>query len=83
MKGHKTILTPEQQRWFVDNFPDTKNQDCARHLGISLRTVVRMARALALQKSREFMLMTQREAANEARVMNSGDGNRGAINLLK
>lgn len=83
MKGHKTILTPEQQRWFVDNFPDTKNQDCARHLGISLRTVVRLARAIALQKSREFMLMTQREATNEARVMNRGDGNMGAINLLK
>ena len=29
------------------------------------------------------MIMTQREAANEARVMNRGDGNRGAINLLK
>ena len=83
MKGHKTILTPEQQRWFVNNFPDTKNQDCARHLGISIRTVVRLARAIALQKSREFMLMTQREAANEARVMNRGEGNMGAINLLK
>lgn len=83
MKGHKTILTPEQQRWFVDNFPYTKNQDCALHLGISLRTVVRLARALELQKSREFMLMTQRAAANEARVMNRGNGNMGAINLLK
>lgn len=83
MKGHKTILTPEQHLWLVDNFPDTKNQDCARHLGISLRTVVRLARACELQKSREFMLMTQREAANEARVMNRGEGNRGAINLLK
>ena len=29
------------------------------------------------------MLMTQREAANEARVMNRGEGNMGAINLLK
>ena len=83
MKGQKTILTPEQHRWLVDNFPYTKNQDCALHLGISLRTVVRLARALALHKSREFMLMTQRAATNEARVMNRGDGNRGAINLLK
>lgn len=83
MKGHKTILMPEQHLWLVDNFPDTKNQDCALHLCISLRTVVRLARACELQKSREFMLMTQREAANEARVMNRGDGNMGAINLLK
>lgn len=83
MKGKKTELTDEQRRWLMEHFADTKNEDCARRCGCSLRTVVRLARGMGLAKSREFMVAAQRHAADEARIMNKGEGNRGKENLLR
>lgn len=39
-------LTPQQREWFIESYPNTKNQELADTLGISLRSVVRMARKL-------------------------------------
>lgn len=83
MKGKKTELTDEQRLWLMEHFADTKNEDCARRCGCSVRTVIRMARSMGLTKSREFMVATQRHASDEARIMNRGEGNRGKENLLR
>lgn len=59
-KTEKIILTPKQERWLTNHFKHTKNIECAERLGISLRSVVRIARSLGLTKSRQFMAKCQR-----------------------
>ncbi|MBQ9361981.1 MAG: RpiR family transcriptional regulator [Bacteroidaceae bacterium] len=77
-------LTQEQREWFVANFDHTKNQELADHLGISVRTVTRMARELGLWKTKEFVAAMQRNASEHgARANRLMGGNAGAVNLLK
>lgn len=66
-KTEKIILTPKQERWLTNHFKHTKNIECAERLGISLRSVVRIARSLGLTKSRQFMAKCQRETAEAAK----------------
>lgn len=65
-RTEKIILTPKQERWLTAHFKHTKNQECAERLGISLRSVVRIARSLGLAKSRQFMAKCQHETAEAA-----------------
>lgn len=83
MKGKKTELTDEQRLWLKVHFADTSNAECAEYCGCNWRTVVRMARSMGLTKSREFMQQAQTKAAQAARIMNQGEGNKGKVNLLK
>lgn len=76
-------MTGEQQAWLAENFADTSNAECARHLNVGWRTVVRMARNLGLEKSREFLEYHWRENVEKMRIMNKGEGNRGKENLIK
>ena len=83
MKGKKTILTAEQRAWMVENFADTPNAKCCEQLGVSMRTIARLARELGLWKSSDFMKRAQANAAEHASKANAGEGNAGIINLLK
>lgn len=76
-------LTPEQRRWLIENFPNTKNVEVAAYLNTSLRGAVRMARELGLWKTKEFVSEMQMNAAQEAgRILRLRGGNAGAKNLL-
>lgn len=76
-------LTPEQLEWLKENFCRTKNQELADELGISPRSVVRMARTLGLWKTGEFVAAMQQNAAEHAaRTNRASDGNAGTKNLL-
>lgn len=66
-KTEKITLTPKQERWLTNHFKHTKNIECAERLGISLRSVVRIARSLGLTKSRQFMAKCQRETTEAAK----------------
>lgn len=59
----KVLLTPEQERWIVENFPTTSNAECARHLGISKHQLYCVKVELGLAKTEEYM------AAMQARVV--------------
>ena len=77
-------LTPEQRRWLIENFQNTKNVEVAAYLNTSLRGAIRMARELGLWKTKEFVSEMQRNAAHEAgRVLRLRGGNSGTENLLK
>lgn len=67
-KTVKIVLTPKQERWLTNHFKHTKNSECAERLGISPRSVVRIARELGLTKSRQFMAKCQRETAEAAKL---------------
>ena len=76
-------LTPQQREWFIENFPHTKNQELADRLGTSHRGVVRMARTLGLNKTREFIQTILRTNLEKAAKLNRlRGGNEGAKNLL-
>lgn len=77
-------ITETQREYLIANFPNTKNQECADALGVSLRTTIRMARQLGLVKTAEFIKAMQRNAAeHSARVNRALGGNKGTANLLK
>ena len=73
-KTVKIVLTPEQESWLKNHFKHTKNDDIARRLGISVRSVNRIAGKLGLKKSRQFMQKTQQNAANKANESHRRNG---------
>lgn len=73
-KTVKIKLTPEQESWLKKHFKHTKNDDIARRLGISVRSVNRIAGELGLKKSRQFMQKTQQNAANKANESHRRNG---------
>ena len=82
-KWGKMTLTPEERVWMEEHFAHTKNEEVARHLGVSLRTAVRLAREMGLEKSAEFVHTMQANAVKHAVRANRGQGNAGKANLLK
>ena len=82
-KYSKIILSEAEQQWMRDNFCNTKNVEVAEHLGISSRTVVRIARDMGLVKHPDFTKAMHRNASEHAaRVNRANGGNAGAKNLL-
>lgn len=82
-KYSKIILSEAEQEWMRKNFGTTKNADITDHLGISPRTVVRIARDMGLNKTSDFTKAMQQNAADCAAKANRGVGNRGKENLLR
>lgn len=82
-KWGKMTLTDEEWGWMEEHFAHTKNEEVARHLGVSLRTAVRLAREMGLEKNAEFVRAMQANAVHHAARTNRGQGNAGKANLLK
>lgn len=73
-KTEKIVLTPKQERWLTNHFKHTKNSECAEKLGISPRSVGRIARLLGLSKSRQFMAKCLRETTEAAKISHRRNG---------
>lgn len=83
MRGKQTQWQQWQLDYLVANFADTKNDDLTAHIGVSLRTMHRMASALGLRKSPEFMAACHAATVAAAAAANrETGGNAGKINLL-
>lgn len=63
---NKITLTPEQDAWLRENFATVLNCKLADELGVSLRTVVRMARARGLVKDMSAIEGERIEKARKA-----------------
>ena len=75
-------LTPQQREWFIEIYPNTKNQELADTLGTSISSIERMARTLGLNKTREFIQTILRTNLEKAAKLNRlRGGNSGAKNL--
>lgn len=82
-KYSKVILSEAEQEWIREHFGNTKNAEVAEYLGISPRTVVRIARDMGLVKHPDFTEAMQRNAAEHAaRANRANGGNAGTKNLL-
>ena len=68
------ILTDQQEAWLRKHFKHTKNEDIAEKLGVSLRSVNRLAEKRGLKKSWQFMRKTQLDAAAAANKSNRING---------
>lgn len=74
-RGHAKIrLKGSDALWLRINFPHMRNELCAMHLGISLRTVVRIAREMNLEKTPQFMKECQSFTAQKARQSHLRNG---------
>lgn len=68
------ILTDQQEAWLQKHFKHTKNEDIARRLGISVRSVSRLADKRGLTKSWQFLKKVQLKAADAANESNRING---------
>lgn len=73
-KTEKIILTPEQEAWLLNHFKHTRNEDVAEKLGISLRSVSRIANKTGLKKSKQFIRKCQLDAAEKAKRYHMANG---------
>lgn len=60
------ILTDQQEAWLQKHFKHTKNEDIAKKLGVSPRSVNRLAEKRGLTKSKQFIKKCQAETAAAA-----------------
>lgn len=70
----KIKLSQEQIWWLKRNFKDMRNEICAVYLGISLRSVVRIARCYGLKKTPQFMKECQTYSSNKAKESHLRNG---------
>ena len=68
------VLTDKQLAWLDKHFKHTKNADVARKLGVSLRSVNRLAERRGLKKSKQFMTKCQENATAKAHESNLRNG---------
>ena len=68
------VLTDKQLAWLDKHFKHTKNEDIARYLDISSRSVYRIAKGRGLKKSCQFIRKCQLAAAEKANLSNRING---------
>lgn len=74
-KNPKTIeLDMEQIIWLRSSYPYIRTEICALRLGISYRSVIRLARKYKLEKTAEFMADCQSYAAEKAKESHLANG---------
>lgn len=72
---HKRIkLNDDQKLWLKLNFPHMATVLCAMRLGISHRSVIRIARQMGLQKTPQFMKECQANTARKAKESHLKNG---------
>lgn len=82
-KYGKIILSETEKQWLRENFCNIKNAEESKHLGVSPRTTVRIAREMGLVKCLDFTKAMQRNASEHGvRVNRANGGNAGAKKLL-
>ena len=67
-------LTDEQKIWLKLNFPHMATILCSMRLGISHRSVIRIARRMGLRKTETFRLECQKHAAKKAKESHLKNG---------
>lgn len=70
----KIVLTEQQEAWLVKHFKHTKNAEIAKRLGISLRSVNRLASERGLHKSKQFIKKCNDNATAKMHLFNKKNG---------
>lgn len=74
-RDHARIrLSREDRLWLQLNFPHMSNAICAMKLGVSLSTVVRLARWYGFEKTPQFMKECQAHTARKAKESHLRNG---------
>lgn len=67
-------LGDSERRWLRLNFPHMRNEICATYLGVSLRTVNRLAADMNLRKTAQFMKESQAYTSRKAKESHLRNG---------
>lgn len=70
----KIRLSSDDRLWLRLNYPHMRNELCAMRLGVSLRTVVRLARSMRLEKTPKFMKESQAFTSRKAQESHIRNG---------
>lgn len=70
----KIHLTLEQQMWMRRNYPGMATAICALYLGVSVSSVIRLARRMGLRKTEQFMREAQAHAVKRAKESHLRNG---------
>ena len=70
----KIRLSSDDRLWLRLNFPHIRNELCAMRLGVSLSTVVRLARSMRLEKTPQFMKESQAFTSRKAQESHIRNG---------
>lgn len=73
----KIHLNKNDERFLREHYSNTENIELAQALGLSLRTLIRRARELNLEKSKEFVSKKNRDNLMIMRAKNIKNGNSG------
>jgi hypothetical protein len=68
MKGIKTTWTTEMDAYLQENFPTKITKDLIPVLGVSLRTIIRRARELKIEKEKDFLEKNRIEISKRAQA---------------
>lgn len=80
-KGHsiRIFWNKDMLDMLREYYPNTKNEEVAGMCGVSLRTMIRKARELGLQKDKDFVYRVWDENLKLAHLVNKIQGNNGQI----
>lgn len=73
-KYGEILLTDKQEAWLSKHYKHTKNDEIAKKLGISARSVPRLAKRRGLKKSEQFMKKCRAEMAAKAKESHLKNG---------
>lgn len=77
MKGTKTTWTPEMLDKLKSEFPYRFSRDIGKDLGLSIRTIIRKARELGLEKQQGFLDQNRNEISKRAQEARPENPNKG------
>lgn len=77
MKGKKVEWTAEMLGTLKNEFPSSFNRDLATKLGISMRTLIRKARELNVEKEESFLEKRRSQITEMARKAHPGQPTKG------
>ena len=77
MKGIKVIWTDDMLKTLKSEFPNSFNRDLATKLGVSMRTLIRKARELNIDKEDMFLESRREQITELARKAHPGQPTKG------
>jgi len=77
MKGIKVIWTDDMLKILQNEFPSSYNRDLSAKLGVSIRTLIRKARELNIDKEEFFLESRRSEITEMARKAHPGQPTKG------
>lgn len=71
----KKEFTEQEKQWLIDNYPTTKQSECAKHLMVSDTVIIRLVKELGLKKIRKPGIIGKK--SEKKKLLGIFDGQKG------